>query len=158
MSPAMGKCEKNRISVRIRQIFKQWRRKEHADSAYPAFSSAMAPPSDVPPGHVAVCVGMSRRRFVVRLTHLSHPIFRRLLMEAEEEYGFAQVGPLAIPCDECLFEEILRFVTRPKSACLGERTTLEDLRRCSHVGLAKRVEYFGESQPLLPGIADKSVF
>ncbi|XP_010548082.1 PREDICTED: auxin-responsive protein SAUR40-like [Tarenaya hassleriana] len=160
MSPAMGKCNKIRRIVRIRQMLKQWRRKAHVESAGvttdPTFSSAVAP-SDVPPGHVAVCVGASRRRYVVRLTHLNHPIFRRLLMEAEEEYGFSQVGPLAIPCDESLFEEIVRVVTQSESAGRCELTTLEDLRRCSHFGMTKTIDYFGDSRPLLPGIADKSV-
>ncbi|CAI0428851.1 unnamed protein product, partial [Linum tenue] len=55
------------------------------------------------------------RRFVVRATHLNHPIFNRILSQAEEEFGFANAGPLRIPYDELEFEEILKLVSRPDS-------------------------------------------
>lgn len=144
----MGKNNKIGSVVRIRQMLKQWQKKAHIGS-----KNNDPPVSDVPPGHVAVSVGENRRRYVVRAKHLNHPIFRRLLAEAEEEYGFSNVGPLAIPCDESLFEDIIEIVTRCDSSGRGNPATLEDLRRCSHVGLAKNVE----SRPLLPGIAEKSV-
>ncbi|CAN8327610.1 unnamed protein product [Cochlearia groenlandica] len=144
----MGK-NNNKIGsvVRIRQMLKQWQRKAHIGSRNDSIS-------DVPPGHVAVYVGENRRRYILRAKHLNHPIFRRLLAEAEEEYGFTNAGPLAIPCDESLFEEIVDVVTRSESSGRGggdNSATLDDLRRCGHVG--KKVE----SRPLLPGIAEKSV-
>jgi SAUR family protein len=147
----MGKNNKIGSVVRIRQMLKQWQRKAHIGSNNDPHAS------DVPPGHVAVSVGENRRRYVVRAKHLNHPIFRRLLAEAEEEYGFSNVGPLAIPCDESLFEEIIEVVTRSDSSGRGNPVTLEDIRRCNHVGMAKSVEYLSESGPLLPGIAEKSV-
>ncbi|KAL1215712.1 Auxin-responsive protein SAUR50 [Cardamine amara subsp. amara] len=144
----MGKNNKIGSVVRIRQMLKQWQKKAHIGSNNdPAFSS------DVPPGHVAVSVGVNRRRYVVRAKHLNHPIFRRLLAEAEEEYGFSNAGPLAIPCDESLFEEIIEVVTRSESSGRGNPATLEDLRICSHFGMVKNVE----SRPLLPRMAEKSV-
>ncbi|CAH2076777.1 unnamed protein product [Thlaspi arvense] len=147
----MGKNNKIGSVVRIRQMLKQWQRKAH-------IGSNTDPVSVVPPGHVAVYVGENRRRYVVRAKHLNHPIFRRLLAEAEEEYGFSNVGPLAIPCDESLFEEIISVVTRSESSGRGNPATLEDLRRCSHVGMVtKKAEYPCESRSLLPGIAEKSV-
>ncbi|CAH8274312.1 unnamed protein product [Arabidopsis lyrata] len=146
----MGKNNKIGSVVRIRQMLKQWQKKAHIGS------NNNDTVSDVPPGHVAVSVGENRRRYVVRAKHLNHPIFRRLLAEAEEEYGFANVGPLAIPCDESLFEDIIAIVSRSESSSGrgNPEATLEDLRRCSHVGLAKNNV---ESRPLLPGIAEKSV-
>ncbi|KAJ4872599.1 SAUR-like auxin-responsive protein family [Raphanus sativus] len=150
----MGKNNKIGSVVRIRQMVKQWQKKAQTHIG----SNKEPPVSDVPPGHVAVTVGENRRRYVVRAKHLNHPIFRRLLAEAEEEYGFSNVGPLAIPCDESLFEEIIRVVTRSESSGRGGPATLEDIRRCCHVGVAARkVEYLGESRPLLPAIAEKSV-
>lgn len=66
------------------------------------------PPKDVPRGHLAVVVGEARRRFVVRTDFLNHPVLRQLLDQAYEEYGrHASTGPLAIPCDEFLFEDIV---------------------------------------------------
>ncbi|XP_073308321.1 auxin-induced protein 15A [Primulina huaijiensis] len=124
----MGKYTKIGHIVRIHQMLSAWRKKKTLRS-------------DVPPGHVVMCVGSNGRRFVVRTTYLNHPIFRQLLREAEEEYGFAnQSGPLAIPCDESVFEEILVFVSRAESG----------LKR-SHRG-SIRSQDFGfsrESQPLL---------
>ncbi|CAH8306748.1 unnamed protein product [Eruca vesicaria subsp. sativa] len=135
----MGKNNKIGSVVRIRQMLKQWRKKAHNSD----------PVSDVPPGHVAVAVGVNRRRYVVRAKHLNHPIFRRLLAEAEEEYGFSNVGPLAIPCDEWLFEEIIGVLNRSESESCG--------RRCMHVGMAKNLEYLCESLPLLPASDEKYV-
>ncbi|KAL6545962.1 hypothetical protein OROGR_009836 [Orobanche gracilis] len=134
----MEKCNKIRHIVRIRQMLRSWRKKA---------TSHRSPP-DVPPGHVAICVGSSCRRFIVRATYLNHPIFRRLLSKAEEEYGFAnRAGPLEIPCDESLFEEILRFVSR----C--DRIS-SDLQRCCHVGITYENPVFcGESRPLLFGFS-----
>ena len=111
--------------------------------------------SDVPAGHVAVCVGPSMRRFIVRATHLNHPIFRKLLLQAEEEYGFCNHGPLALPCDEELFEELLRVMAGPESVF----STLEEFQRRCHVdvrssgsggdGAGVGFEFGGESWPLL---------
>ncbi|XP_056160944.1 indole-3-acetic acid-induced protein ARG7 [Syzygium oleosum] len=143
MSSDFGSSNKIRRIVTIRQMLRRWRRK----AAQAASSSVAAPPPDVPEGHVAVLVGGGCRRYVVPATHLNHPVFRRLLSRAEEEYGFANHGPLAIPCDEAAFEEILRAVSQA-----------EDLQRCCHVGLrgggGGPHGILGESRPLLNGVAD----
>ncbi|KAI3441257.1 uncharacterized protein J3R85_002521 [Psidium guajava] len=136
MSSEAGSSNKIRRIVTIRQMLRRWRRK--------AAQAATAPPPDVPEGHVAVLVGGGCRRYVVPATHLNHPVFRRLLSRAEEEYGFANHGPLAIPCDEAAFEEILRAVSRP-----------EDLQRCCHAGFRGGPHGIsGEPRPLLNGVAD----
>ena len=70
-------------------------------------SSEKKPPRYVPPGHLAVVVGEARRRFVVRADLLNHPVLRQLLDQAYEEYSHECPGPLAIPCDELLFEDIV---------------------------------------------------
>ena len=126
MSASTGSSKIRRI-VRVRQMLLRWRRKAAAD---------------VPAGHVAVCVGPSRRRFIVRATHLNHPIFKMLLVKAEEEYGFCNHGPLAIPCDESLFEHLLRVVARPVP--LPGFSSLEDFQTRCHVDFVG-----GESWPLL---------
>ncbi|NP_001353648.1 uncharacterized protein LOC100285284 [Zea mays] len=113
--------------------------------------SSPRPCTSVPAGHVAVCVEAaaaaagsgSTRRFVVRVAHLSHPSFRELLRQAEEEYGFpAAPGPIALPCDEDHFRDVLHRVSTSaaasssSSSCCGLAT-----RRCAR----------GESGPLLQG-------
>ena len=49
-------------------------------------------------------VGAGRERFVVPVERANHQLFRRLLDDAELEYGYAAQGPLALPgCDVAAF-------------------------------------------------------
>ncbi|PIN05188.1 hypothetical protein CDL12_22277 [Handroanthus impetiginosus] len=143
----MSGCSKIRHIVRLRQLLRMWRKK--------ASMVARRTPSDVPAGHVAVTVGSSCKRFVVRATYLNHPLFRKLLVQAEEEYGFTNSGPLAIPCDESLFEEILSYLTRIESGKNSSTRLMsfEDFQRYCQVGL----EFWAESRPLLHGVSDESI-
>ncbi|EYU40411.1 hypothetical protein ABFS82_14G118900 [Erythranthe guttata] len=139
----MSKYNKIRHIVRLRQMLRSWRIKATSPSSH------HRSPPDVPAGHVAICVGSNRRRFIVRASHLNHPIIRRLLSQVEEEYGFSShPGPLAIPCDESLFEEILRLV----SAGGGDSAANSEFHRCCDdvVSRNQNPNYcFGESRPLL---------
>ncbi|PON93863.1 Small auxin-up RNA [Trema orientale] len=153
MSTGFAKCSKIRHIVRLRQMLRRWRNK--------ARISANRIPSDVPAGHVAVCVGSSCRRFVVRATYLNHPMFKKLLVQAEEEYGFSHHGPLAIPCDESLFEEVLRYISRSESGHSSNPTrflNLEDFQRYCHVGIRPNLDFWSDSRPLLHGLAEKSIW
>ncbi|CAO1939944.1 unnamed protein product [Urochloa humidicola] len=59
-------------------------------------------------GCFSVYVGPERERFVVRAEYANHPLFRRLLDDAEREYGYAVQGPLALPgCDVDAFLDVL---------------------------------------------------
>lgn len=140
-----GKCRKIRCIVRLRQILRRWRDRAR-------LSSANRVPSDVPPGHVALTVGSSSTRYVVRATHLNHPLFRKLLNGAEEEYGFSSHGLLAIPCDEATFEEVLRLISRPGS---GKPSRFGN-RECWRVGLRSNVGAWQECRPLLEGFTASS--
>ncbi|KAF5205528.1 Auxin-responsive protein saur50 [Thalictrum thalictroides] len=134
----VGKCNKIRHIVRLRQILRRWRHK--------AATSRNRIPSDVPSGHVAVSVGTSGKRFVVRATYLNHPVFKKLLVQAEEVYGFGnQQGPLSIPCDETLFEDILRYLSRSdsKNSSSARFVNLEDFQRYCHL------DFWPEYRPLL---------
>ncbi|MBA0788046.1 hypothetical protein Gotri_025300 [Gossypium trilobum] len=161
MSHSMGKYQKIRRIVRIRQMLKQWRRKASitASNNTTGNNNNGDAPADVPAGHVAVCVGTSLRRFIVRATYLNHPVFKKLLVQTEEEYGFKNMGPLIIPCDESFFEEILRVVSRSDSSSnSGPFSTFKDLQRCCHVGMKDKLGFFSESRPLLHGVSDKPVY
>ena len=123
--------------VCLRRAVRRWRSRA-------ATASSRAAAAAVPAGHVAVRVegggdGCGPRRFVVRLAHLSHPAFRDLLRQAEEEYGFpAAPGPIALPCDADHFLDVLHLVSSSSSySCCGPA-----LRRGR-----------GDSRPLLQGIA-----
>uniref|UniRef100_A0A0D9V9Q8 Uncharacterized protein n=1 Tax=Leersia perrieri TaxID=77586 RepID=A0A0D9V9Q8_9ORYZ len=58
-------------------------------------------------GCFTVYVGDERERFVVRAEYANHPLFRRLLDDAEREYGYAAQGPLALPCAVDAFLDVL---------------------------------------------------
>ncbi|PIA56084.1 hypothetical protein AQUCO_00700436v1 [Aquilegia coerulea] len=64
--------------------------------------------SIVPKGHIAVYVGENqKKRFVVPISYLNHPLFQDLLNQAEEEFGFSHpMGGLTIPCDEETFIDL----------------------------------------------------
>ena len=66
-------------------------------------------PQDVREGHFAVIAvaGDEPERFVVPLSCLTHPSFRRLLEQAAEEYGFDHDGVLTIPCRPSEVKRIL---------------------------------------------------
>jgi SAUR family protein len=151
MSLVIAKSNKIRHIVRIRQMLRQWRKNAAAASFLRVTAACI--PSDVPAGHVAVSVGSRCTRFVVPASYLNHPIFEKLLDEAEEEYGFANQGLLTIPCEESVFEHILQIISRSGSAAKSARlASLEDTQRCCHV------EIQSESGPLLPGLSHKSVY
>ncbi|KAI4319948.1 hypothetical protein MLD38_033481 [Melastoma candidum] len=71
--------------------------------------------ADVPKGCIAVSVGQGeeqRRRFVVPVGYVNHPLFGRLLQEAEEEYGFNQEGLINIPCHVEEFRSVQESIDR----------------------------------------------
>ncbi|KAJ1273310.1 hypothetical protein BS78_06G270400 [Paspalum vaginatum] len=133
--------------VCLRRAMRRWRSRaaEAAASSSSSRSHSKKDAAAVPAGHVAVCVDAaggdgSRRRFVVRLAYLNHPAFRELLREAAEEYGFpAASGPIALPCDEDHFLDVLRRVSSAAaSSCCGPAAVLRGR---------------GDARPLLQGMA-----
>lgn len=139
----MSACSKIRHIVRLRQMLKRWRKK--------AAATSRGTPSDVPAGHVVVAVGTTCKRFVIRTTYLNHAVFKKLLIQAEEEYGFTNSGPLTIPCDESLFEEILRYLDSTESSHHNSARLMsfEDFQRNCYVGIRSNIEFWAESRPLL---------
>ncbi|KAG0517171.1 hypothetical protein BDA96_09G065300 [Sorghum bicolor] len=57
-------------------------------------------------GCFPVYVGPERVRFQVRAEDASHPLFRRLLDDAEREYGHA-ARSIALPCDVDTYLDVL---------------------------------------------------
>ncbi|KAE8727558.1 Auxin-responsive protein SAUR32 [Hibiscus syriacus] len=73
---------------------------------------------DVPRGCLAIKVGSQgeeQQRFVVPVMYFNHPLFIRLLKEAEEEYGFDQKGTITIPCHVEEFRNVRCLIDREKS-------------------------------------------
>ncbi|XP_058088288.1 auxin-responsive protein SAUR21 [Magnolia sinica] len=67
--------------------------------------SASSP--ETPTGFFAVYVGEERRRFVVPMAFLSHPLFKMLLEKSYNEYGFEQRNGLVVPCTVPTFLEVI---------------------------------------------------
>lgn len=72
-------------------------------------------PKDVPKGHLVVYVGEYRKRFVIKITLLKHPLFQALLDHAREVYDFDTTSKLCIPCDENVFQSVVRCATSPRT-------------------------------------------
>jgi len=89
-------------------------------------------------GCFSVYVGAGRQRFVVRTEWVNHPLFRALLEEAEEEFGYADAGPLELPCNAEVFARVLQQIE-------------EDRQRAA--GLARRNSYglLGTGRPVVVG-------
>lgn len=66
-------------------------------------------PVSVPKGYLAVYVGQKDgdfHRVLVPVIYFNHPLFGKLLRDAEEEYGFNQQGGITIPCRFSEFEQV----------------------------------------------------
>lgn len=61
----------------------------------------------VPEGHLPVYVGEEMERFVVKAKLLNHPMFKELLDQSANEYGYEQQGVLRFPCRVSVFEQVL---------------------------------------------------
>lgn len=92
----------------------------------------------------------------MRAAYLNHPFFQKLLMQAEEEYGFSNQGPLAFPCDESVFEEVIQYISTSDSGKLTRSLNLEDIQRYCHAGIRSKIDFWPESRPLLHGLAEKT--
>ncbi|CAJ2676663.1 unnamed protein product [Trifolium pratense] len=60
-----------------------------------------------PNGCLCVYVGSERQRFVIKIKIFNHPLFKTFLEDVENEYGYANDGPLWLPCHVDLFCEAL---------------------------------------------------
>ncbi|KAL5716760.1 hypothetical protein ACHQM5_009883 [Ranunculus cassubicifolius] len=107
------------------KLARRWKRKSHCG---------------IPPGHLVIKVGPDAKRFIIKTSYLNQPVFRQLLELTYEEYGFDCKGPLAIPCEEFLFEEIIRSVRD----CHNLRYCC-----CQNGGKGLRDSFSRDSKPLL---------
>ncbi|KAE9610156.1 hypothetical protein Lal_00006785 [Lupinus albus] len=71
-------------------------------------------PQVAPQGCLAVYVGQERQRFVIKIKHANHPLFKMLLESSENEYEHRNDGPLWFPCDVFLFCEALLEMECPE--------------------------------------------
>ncbi|CAO2814926.1 unnamed protein product [Amaranthus hypochondriacus] len=67
---------------------------------------------DVPKGHVVVYVGETyKKRQVIPISYLNHPLFQNVLHVVEEEFGYEHpMGGLTIPCSEDYFSSLISLI------------------------------------------------
>lgn len=81
-------------------------------------SSSCSSPFRKPPiGFVALYVGEERRKFVVPMGYLPHPLFKMMLEKSSEEFGFDQKNGLVVPCSVEVFQELVSVVESCKGKC-----------------------------------------
>jgi SAUR family protein len=109
-------------------------------------SARRSKPAPAPEGCFTVCVGAGRQRFVVRTECVNHPLFRALLEEAEEAFGYAAAGPLALPCDADAFVRVLEQIEEEDAA--GQAAAVA---RCGLVRGHSAYRLLVPARPLLVG-------
>ncbi|KAG6777929.1 hypothetical protein POTOM_017771 [Populus tomentosa] len=92
------------MAVRLKEMFLHVKDTIRRSSTLDHHQHTKSTRLDVPKGHFAIYVGedeKKRKRFVIPISYLKHPLFQNLLSQAEEEFGFDnQMGSLTIPCAE----------------------------------------------------------
>ncbi|OIW14361.1 hypothetical protein TanjilG_15715 [Lupinus angustifolius] len=137
MSMDPKKSNKTREIVRLQQFLEKWRKQANSSKtnntntnnntssksikflkrtlSLSEHEEGVSNNNVVPKGYLAVSVGENLKRFIIPNEYLTHQAFQILLREAEEEFGFQQIGVLRIPCEVSVFENILKIVERKKN-------------------------------------------
>lgn len=80
-------------------------------------SSCSSPPCKTPTGSFTIYIGEERRRFVVPMGYLSHPLFKMMLDKSSKEFGFNQKNGLVVPCSVNAFQEVVSVVESCNGKC-----------------------------------------
>ncbi|XP_048575065.1 auxin-responsive protein SAUR20-like [Triticum urartu] len=73
-------------------------------------------------GCFSVYVDMDRQWYVVQIECMNHLLlFQALLEEAEEAFGYADAGPLELPCNTESFAKVLEKIKEEKQMVAGRR-------------------------------------
>ncbi|TMW82140.1 hypothetical protein EJD97_006675 [Solanum chilense] len=68
-----------------------------------------------PEGCFWVYVGPNKEKFVIKTKYANHPSFKKLLEDAEKEYGYSYCqGPILLPCDVDYFYLVLADMVNNK--------------------------------------------
>lgn len=105
----------NRVVTAVRRWGKKLRRGFGPGSRYVRLDEVRDDRgAAVPKGHVAVYVAEEEaavvERVVVPVIYVNHPLFARLLRDAEDKYGFDYPGGITLPCPVSEFENVQSMI------------------------------------------------
>ena len=69
-------------------------------------------------GFFPVYVGEEKKRFVMKTEMANHAVFKKMLEEAEREYGFSNGGHVLLPCHVDVFYGALSEMEKESSGLL----------------------------------------
>ncbi|KAL0924029.1 hypothetical protein M5K25_004831 [Dendrobium thyrsiflorum] len=93
-SSEVGTCRPKGLMSKMLQRCRSLRRRSGRDKATPV-------------SWVSVRVGSEKEKFLIQPEWMNHRLFRLLLDEAEEEYGYMTKGSLELPCSVEVFNLVL---------------------------------------------------
>ncbi|KAL4201043.1 hypothetical protein AMTRI_Chr02g256620 [Amborella trichopoda] len=96
-------------------------------------------------GHFVIYT-VDASRFVIPIAFLNRPIFRELLLVAEEEFGFTGSHPLTVPCESFVMEYIVSLLNKNASKEVEKALISMACCRASHPFL---VLHQAVSQPMI---------
>ncbi|QCD81257.1 auxin-responsive protein SAUR36-like [Vigna unguiculata] len=122
------KSHKNstRVVLRLVWCFRQGTNKLCLSKLESKYAQLGNGSTDLPKGHLTVCVGESedeKQRVLVPVTHFNHPLLGKLLEDAEKVYGFDYPGVITIPCTISEFQRVQNIIAttptynRPLTIC-----------------------------------------
>ncbi|CAA6663260.1 unnamed protein product [Spirodela intermedia] len=128
---------------RLLQMARKWHRMAVAgrrriaspksDDRAPAEPSSSQSAAAVPSKGTFVVYSRDGGRFVVPLAYLNTPVFRELLKISEEEFGLPNDGPIVMPCEAALMEQVVSTLRRraPREAEKEIISAIASARCCS---------------------------
>ncbi|KAL4186548.1 hypothetical protein AMTRI_Chr09g14630 [Amborella trichopoda] len=123
-------------SKRIMEIARKWQKqamRQRVQVSLKTTSEEVRPVADE--GYFVIYT-TDGSRFVIPLTFLNRPIFRELLLMAEEEFGFTGCGPLRVPCEAFAMEYIVSLLRKNASRELDKALAAMASCRTSLASLA----------------------
>ncbi|KAL4186533.1 hypothetical protein AMTRI_Chr09g14550 [Amborella trichopoda] len=102
-------------SKRVMETARKWKKQAMRISLKTTTSEKVGLVADE--GHFIIYT-IDGSRFMIPLAYLNQPIFRDLLLMAEEEFGFTGCGPLRVPCEAIVMEYIVSLLSKNVSKVL----------------------------------------
>ncbi|KAL4186540.1 hypothetical protein AMTRI_Chr09g34450 [Amborella trichopoda] len=121
-------------SKRLLEIARKWQKKAMSQRTLKRNTSDRRD-SAIVEGHFVIYT-VDGSRFMVPLAFLNRPIFRELLLMAEEEFGLTGRHPITVPCYSFVMEYIVFLLNKHASKEVEKALVSMACCRASHPSLA----------------------